>query len=595
MRRDHPRERRTGHALSVMKYLEILKRNRELAALLTDSAYQISVLSNITPGPFKEIMELALRENSIKAYLTIGDYDALVHGSHQAVDANAVIIFWEACNLAPGLHDRIHLMSREDLDALVGRVEGEIAMVLGNLAHVPLVLINCFTSVLFDATPLRREPLNALCRRLNALLEDRLGSNQIMVDLAAVIAEVGLRHAADFRQFQSSMALYSVDFCKAYAQAVVPAFMAAVGRTRKIVVLDCDNTLWAGVLGEDGETGIEMSDMTAKGKVFHEVQTILCGLQRSGVLLALCSKNNSEDVDRLLASHADMVLKEHHLVCKRVNWQDKATNLREIALELNLGLDSFIFVDDSEFELGLVRKELPQVMCINVPRNLSEYPGLMRELRRHVFSLSITSEDGRKTEMYRQEAQRKQHAVRFDSVDEYLASLGLRLAISWGQQIPVARAAQLSQKTNQFNLTTRRYTEADIQRMLADSAYHLAVFSASDRHGDYGITGLAIIRREPAATELAEIETFLMSCRVIARNFEYAFFDEVVRVLEQSGIQKLKAEYLATPKNALVERLYDQLGFELLSASDGEREYQLDVGGFKPRSLNYIETISAGE
>jgi FkbH-like protein len=578
-----------------VKYLEILKRNRELESSLTGNAYQIAVLSNITPGPFKEIMELALRENSINAYLTIGDYDTLVHGSRQAAYANAAIIFWEACNLVPGLHDKIHLMSQEDLDALVGRVEAEIAMVLGNLAQVPLVLINSFTSVLFDATPLRGGALNALCRRLNTLLEGCLGPNQIMVDLTAVIAEVGLRQAADFRQFQSSMALYSVDFCKAYAQAVVPAFMAAVGRARKVVVLDCDNTLWAGVLGEDGETGIEMSDITVKGKVFHEVQTILRGLQRSGVLLALCSKNNSADVDRLLTSHAGMVLQEHHLVCKRVNWQDKATNLREIAQELSLGLESFIFVDDSEFELGLVRKELPQVMCINVPRNLSEYPGLMRGLRRHVFSLSTTPEDARKTEMYRQEAQRKQHAVRFDSMDEYLASLGLRLAISWNEQIPAARAAQLSQKTNQFNLTTRRYTEADIQRMLADPAYSLAVFSASDRHGDYGITGLVIICRERAATEVAEIDTFLMSCRVIARNVEFAFFDEVVRVLKKMGIQKLKAEYLATLKNVLVERLYDQLGFELLSTADGERKYQLDMGSFKPRSLNYIETNSARE
>lgn len=573
-----------------MKYIEILKRNRELASSLTGNGYRITVLSNITPGPLKEVMECALRENSINAQVAVGDYDALVQGSHDAASADAVILFWEACNLAPGLHHGIDLMSREDLDALSGRVEAEIGMVLRNLAHVPLVLINRFTSVLFDGTPLRVGPLNALCRRLNALLEDRLGSNQIMVDLKTIIASVGLQNAADFRQFQSSMALYSLDFCKAYAQAVTPAFMAATGRARKIVVLDCDNTLWAGVIGEDGEAGIEMSDATVKGKIFKEVQTILRSLQRSGVLLALCSKNNAADVEQVLGIHPDMALKDSDFVCKKVNWQDKATNLREIAQELNLGLDSFIFVDDSEFELGLVKKELPQVACLHVPHNLSEYPGLIRGLTHYVFSLSATSEDGRKTEMYRQETQRKQQAAQFDSMDEYLASLGLRLAVLWDKEIPAARAAQLSQKTNQFNLTTRRYTEADIQRMLADSAYTLAAFAVSDRYGDYGIAGLAIVRRDRASIGVAEIDTLLMSCRVIARNVEYAFFDELVRALERLGIQTLKAEYLATPKNAQVAGFYDQLGFELQSGSEEERRYQLNLDRFKSRNLTYIKT-----
>lgn len=565
-----------------------------MGSVLAGDKYEIAILSNITVSQLKEIIELKLRESAINAHVTIGDYDAIVQGSRQAADANATIIFWEACNFVPGFQSKIDLMPSQDIDALADRVEGEIAMVLRNLATAPLVLINRFSSMLFEPTPLAAGPLARLCRRLNSTLESKAGPNHILVDLDAVIAEAGISHAADFRQYQSAMALYSIDFCKAYAKAVVPALMAATGHVRKIVVLDCDNTIWAGILGEDGEDGIEMSDASLKGKVFKEVQTILAGLQKSGVLLALCSKNNPVDVDRVLASHPDMVLGEKNLVCKKVNWRDKVTNLREMAQELNLGLDSFIFVDDSEFELGLIRKDLPQVECIHVPPNLSEYPGMMRKLRHRMLKLSWTVEDSRKTEMYRQENRRKQLSSQFESIEEYLSSLGLQLDISWDMQIPVARAAQLSQKTNQFNLTTRRYTEADIRRMLSDSAFILATFAVSDRYGDYGVVGLTIIRRGGDAGRSAEIDTLLMSCRVIARNVEYAFFDELVRVLKMRGIEKLRAEYLGTAKNSLVSRLYDDLGFELKEISNMDRRYQADLHGLIPRNLDYIRTNSKG-
>lgn len=578
-----------------MKYQDILKRNRELGALLKSERYEISLLSNITVSHFKEIIELALRENSINAQVEIGDYDALVQSSRQLADSRAVILFWEACNLVAGLQSRIDLMSPQDLEALADRVENEIAMVLRNVATVPLVLVNRFSSVLFELTPLAAGPLARLCRRLNSALEAEARPNQVLVDLDAVIADVGIREAADFRQFHSSMALYSLAFCKAYAGAIAPAFLAATGHARKIVVLDCDNTIWSGILGEDGEAGIEMSDLTAKGKVFREVQAILLGMQKNGVLLALCSKNNPADVDQILAAHPDMVLREENLVSKKVNWKDKVTNLREMAMELNLGLDSFIFVDDSEFELGLIRKELPQVACIHVPLNLSEYPGLMRKLRHQMFALSRSDEDDRKTEMYQQENQRKQISARFESIDDYLASLDLQLDISWDGAIPAARVAQLSQKTNQFNLTTRRYTETDIHRMLSDPAYIMAAFAASDRYGEYGVTGLAIVRQDDACGDNAEIDTFLMSCRVIARNIEFAFFEELVRVLKDRGIRKLRGEYLATTKNSLVQYFYDDLGFELQECSDMGKRYLADLGRIMPKGIDYIRMKSKGD
>jgi FkbH-like protein len=577
-----------------MKYLDVIKKNRELGAALQAEKYNISILSNITMNQSKDVIELALREHSINADIEIGDYDAILQNSNQVNNAKAVIVFWEACNFVAGLQSKINIMSEEDIEELAKRVEAEINLLFRNLLNVPLVIINRFSSTLFDSTPLVASTLGRLCKRLNSVLENKAAHNQILVDLDAVIAQVSLSRAVDLRQFQSSKSLYTIEFFQAYAKSIEPAFLAAVGFSKKIIVLDCDNTLWAGILGEDGEAGIEMSDATLRGIAFQEVQTILRGLQKSGVLLALCSKNNLADVEKVFANHPDMILREDHLVCKKVNWLDKASNLREISLELSLGLESFIFLDDSDFELGLIQRELPQVLCIQVPKNLSEYPKLIRELTKKVFRLSKTVEDDRKTEMYHQENQRKKHAVEFESTEQYLASLSLKLSILWDKKIPVARVAQLSQKTNQLNLTTRRYTEADIQKMLGDPTCTLAAFSASDRYGDYGVTGVAIIRLNSEPNNSAEIDTLLMSCRVIARNLEYAFFDEIVRVMRKNSIHKLYGVYIATSKNMLVENLYDKLGMQLIESSGTTRNYLLDLQEFQPRNIDYIATDSDG-
>lgn len=594
MWRNYSREWWSGDGLIDMKYLDIIKKNRELGAALLGEKYNISLLSNITMNQSKDVIELALREHSINADIEIGDYDAILQNSNQVNNAKAVIVFWEACNFVAGLQSKINIMSEEDIEVLAKRVEAEIDLLFRNLLNVPLVIINRFSSTLFDSTPLVASTLGRLCKRLNSVLENKAAHNQILVDLDAVIAQVSLSKAVDLRQFQSSKSLYTIEFFQAYAKSIEPAFLAAAGFSKKIIVLDCDNTLWAGILGEDGEAGIEMSDATLRGIAFQEVQTILRGLQKRGVLLALCSKNNLADVERVFANHPDMILREHHLVCKKVNWQDKASNLREISLELSLGLESFIFLDDSDFELGLIQRELPQVTCVQVPKNLSEYPKLIRELTKKVFRLSKTVEDDRKTEMYHQENQRKKYAVEFESTEQYLASLSLKLTIFWDKKIPVARVAQLSQKTNQLNLTTRRYTEADIQKMLGDPTCTLAAFSASDRYGDYGVTGVVIIRQHSDANNSAVIDTLLMSCRVIARNLEYAFFDEIVRVMREKGIHKLYGVYIATSKNMLVENLYDKLGLQLIESSDTTRNYLLDLLEFQPRNIDYIAADSDG-
>lgn len=574
-----------------LKFTDILKRNHELGQKLTGSEYNIGIISNITINQIKEVLELNLREENINANVITGDYDTIVQDSSHFSQSDTVVVFWEAGNLVEGLHNKAHLMTEEDLDVLVCRVENEIELVLRNLKNTPLVLINKFSSFLFYSDPLRNEPLARLCKRLNAVLESKVTSNQIIVDIEMVFATVGLDKCADFRQFLSSKALYSLEFFKAYTEAVTPALLTATGNSKKILVLDCDNTLWGGILGEDGPFGIRMNDMTSQGKAFLEVQTILRGLRKEGVLLALCSKNNFSDVEQVFLEHPDMILKEEDFVAKKINWLDKATNLRELAIELNLGLDSFVFIDDSAFEIGLIQKELPHVKCIQVPKQLSEYPTLVRRLRSNFFLLSKSVEDERKTKMYQEERHRKANVSQFSSIDEYLRSLQLKLTIYWDADIPVSRVAQMSQKTNQFNLTTRRYTEAEIQRMLADPLYTLAAFSVSDLYGDYGVTGMAVVRNNEEFSNNWVVDSFLISCRVIGRNIEYAFFDELVHTLRTRNINRLHGEYLTTAKNSQVEMFYDTLGFTRTLDKENGKDYMIYLSDYKGQDIKYIDII----
>lgn len=573
-----------------MKLTEIIRRNRELGASLTGEKYNIAILSNITVNQLKEVLELTLREQGINAMVEIGDYDTIVQDSERFSNANAVVIFWEPDNLIDGLSDKIYTLTQLQLLLLQERVQSEIDLVLKNLASTSLVLINEFSSFLFETNVLKNSPLKNLCNSLNTILQGKIADNTILVDTGYVIAKTGIKAAKDLRMFHSSKALYTLDFFKNYANAITPAIKAATGHIKKVIALDCDNTLWGGILGEDGEDNIQMNENTLNGKAYKEVQTILRSLQSEGVLLALCSKNNLADVDKVLSQHPDMILKDEHIIEKRINWQDKASNLRELSVSLNMGLDSFIFIDDSSFEIGLIQKELPQVLCLQVPSNLSEYSSVIRELRKEFFSLSTTAEDHHKTEQYRIEQQRRSQSAQFSSTEEYLASLELVVSIHWKDKIPVPRVSQMTQKTNQFNLTTRRYTEIDISNMRANSDFEIAVLSVTDRYGDYGISGMAIVKLDHKNAS-AKVDSFLMSCRVIGRNVEYTFFDSIVEKLLNDGINTMKAEFIPTAKNKQVENFYESVGMRMLLETELKKDYAMTLEEYKPKKIAYITVL----
>ena len=337
-------------------------------------------------------------------------------------------------------------------------------------------------------------------------------------------------------------------------------------KRKKCLVLDLDNTLWGGVLGEDGVYGIKLGG-DYPGKAFLLFQESILELSKSGIILAICSKNNEDDVMEVWQKHPLMVLKKDHFATWRINWQDKATNIQDIANELNIGLDSFVFIDDNPSERELIRQALPMVEVPEFPAHPYELPIFIQEIVEKYFRVySLTSEDRRKTEQYIANRKRAQTQHSFKDFESYLVSLEIQIAIAPASDFNIHRIAQLTQKTNQFNLTTRRYTESDIRSRLQDG-WKIWCISVKDRFGDDGITGAILINGDM-------IDSFLISCRVLGKRIEESFICTILNLLKNQGIKTIRAQYIPTTKNALVNCFYDQIGFSCIADHDGIKEYE---------------------
>lgn len=398
--------------------------------------------------------------------------------------------------------------------------------------------------------------------------------NILVHDTAALAADLGYSRWFDPRLWYLTRCRLSREGMKALAQSTVALLRGWKGQIRKVVALDLDNTLWGGIIGEDGLEGISLGE-EGLGLAFAEFQDELLNLMRKGILLALCSKNNEEDALAVMRRHPSMRLKEDHFAARRVNWQDKAANLRELAEELNLGLDSFVFIDDNPAERTLVRSELPEVLVPEWPQDPTQYRTSLLDLaRQHLLKISLTDEDRARTSLYRVEGERRSLLESAGgNLEHYYRSLEMVARIGHADSFTIPRIAQLTQKTNQFNLTTRRYSEADI-RALSKSPDALVLWlGLSDRFADNGIVGVLILRR--ISTVEWFIDSFLLSCRVIGRTVENALVGYACDLLADRSAELLQGEYRRTSKNSVAANVYRDLGFEFAGEQDGFTQWNL--------------------
>lgn len=340
-------------------------------------------------------------------------------------------------------------------------------------------------------------------------------------------------------------------------------------KRKKCLVLDLDNTLWGGVLGEEGIEGIKIGG-DYPGKAFLYWQEALLELSKSGVILTVCSKNNEQDVLDAWEKNPFIVLKKEHFAAYRINWTDKATNIKELAQELNIGLDSFVFVDDNPTERELIKQMLPMVEVPEFPAQPYELMPFFKQLVEDFFKVySVTDEDKKKTEQYKQNAARAQAQNAFADFDSFLESLDIQITIEAANEFNIQRIAQMTQKTNQFNLTTHRYTDADV-RGFVESGWKVWCISVADKFGDNGITGAIMVKHD------GEIDTFLLSCRILGKGIEIAFVKKILAMLSATGLETLTAKYQPTAKNAQVKEFWEKAGFTCVAENeDGSKDYSL--------------------
>lgn len=441
-----------------------------------------------------------------------------------------------------------------------------------------------------------RDP-SSLSRRvhaLNARFADVAPATVSFVDCDQLAASVGKQTWFSPRYWYTARQAVSLACIPLLARHTAAVIAARVGTSRKCLVLDLDGTLWGGVLGEDGVDGVVMGE-GATGEAFSAFQRQVKQLKERGVILAVCSKNNPADVDEVFARRAEMVLARDDFAVLRVGWEDKPSQLQAIAAGLRIGVDSLVFADDNPAECELVRQLLPDVDVLELPAEPAEYGRVLASYA-HFESLPLTHEDRERAASYQSRAHAAELEQSASSLEEFWRSLHMSMTVDRLADATTARAAQLIGKTNQFNLTLRRHTTAEVEAMAADPAWIGLCFRLADRFGDHGFVGLLLAHQEG---DLLNIDTFLMSCRVIGRTVEDQMLSVLVGEAQRRGCTSLRGHFLKGPKNDLVSGLYPRLGFSdaepstLGLADEDCASYVLSLDHARP-SPGFISVVADG-
>lgn len=407
--------------------------------------------------------------------------------------------------------------------------------------------------------------------KLNYLLAEaaREAGNVRLIDLEPIRAHMGYDAFHDPKLYAIAKMPISTQALPAVASRVVDAILARKGRFHKCAIVDLDNTLWGGVIGDDGLEGIQIGEL-GQGHAFTEFQTWLKELKNRGVMLAVCSKNDEANAKEPFLRHPEMVLKLDDFSAFVANWEDKASNIRRIQKELNIGLDSMVFFDDNPFERNLVRTMLSEVEVPELPEDPAEYTAFAR--MQNLFDTnSYSDEDRVRTERYLAEKSRTELSAGIDNYDDYLKALDMKAVCAPFDAFHIPRIAQLTQRSNQFNLRTVRYSEQEIEEIAANPRYITRYYTLRDRFGEHGL--IAVVILEKRENELF-VNEWLMSCRVLKRGMEQFIADSILRAAREAGVARVVGEYIPTPKNAMVKDLYASMGFRPLG--DGLYEARVD-------------------
>ena len=416
----------------------------------------------------------------------------------------------------------------------------------------------------------------------------RSAKNVLLNDVDFLAASIGRSQWLDPRLWNMAKIPCRLEHLPRLAQSLLDTVLAAAGRFAKCVVLDLDNTLWGGVIGDDGLEGIALGEFD-EGEAFVGFQKFIRELKRRGILLAVVSKNDHANAILPFREHPFMALREDDVSAFVANWDNKADNIQIVQKTLNIGFDSFVFLDDNPFERNIVREYVPDVVVPELPEDPSSFLEILAEL--NLFETASFSEaDLQRAAQYREEAQREIVKTQFTNVNDYLASLGMQIRLEWFNPFNLPRIAQLIQRSNQFNLMTRRYGEAACEAMMRDASFVPLTLKLADKFGDYGLISIVILK--PAGDDL-EIDEYLMSCRVLQRGVESFAMNNIFAYAERVGAKRVVGHYIPTAKNDMVKDFFKNFGFEKV-ADNGPAgsKWALDIGAYRKREVFMTQTVN---
>ena len=483
----------------------------------------------------------------------LGKYNKIKNQEHNSLATNEMELIENLySNLTENLNAKIIYYNYTEIDDAV----------FGNYANA------IESSFLFQLRKLNYELMHFAARNANLFL----------CDLSSIHNQVGKLNFFQPSVYINTEMVLNIDVLPLIADKTLALISAMNGKFKKCVILDLDNTTWGGIIGDDGIENIQIGSLGI-GKAFSEFQYWIKKLKNRGIIVAVCSKNTESVAREPFEKHPEMVLKMEDIAVFVANWENKADNIRNIQSILNIGFDSMVFLDDNPFERNMVRENLPDVCVPELPEDPADYLEYLYEL--NLFeTVSFSNEDAERTKLYQIEAKRNSVQKKFANEDDFLKNLDMISLVEPFTKFNTPRVSQLSQRSNQFNLRTVRYGDADIERLSTDSNYFTFSFTLEDKFGDNGLICVIILQKE--SPKVLFIDTWFMSCRVLKRGMENFVLNTLVETAKENGFTTLKGEYLQTPKNEMVKDHYLNLGFK-----QNNTFWELDINSYENKK-NFI-------
>ncbi|MEO6225839.1 MAG: HAD-IIIC family phosphatase [Sphingomicrobium sp.] len=581
----------SSHAIIFQRTLgRLLTQGADLAPL---SSFRLAILPSFTMDTIAGMIPAACARHGVAVDVAIAEFDQIVQTAFNP-DAEVFrerpdgVLFlfdhrWIGLDrVAPSDDgsDRIDL-AIDRLRTCVRRIREQFSAqcILSTIAAPPGTLFGSLERALPAAMRFNIDRFN------QALVVLAAEERAILFDVAALAEQAGTARWFDPVAWYLYKIPFSADCSGLFADWLGRLLGAVRGKSRKCLVLDCDNTLWGGVIGDDGIENIVIGSGSGLGESFADVQQLALDLKARGILLAVCSKNNLENARLPFAEHPDMLIRESDIAVFQANWTDKPTNLEAIADALQIGLDSLVLLDDNPAERAQVRAALPMVAVPELPADPAYYAHYLSSAG-YFEALTFSDEDRKRSDSYSANVERTELREQLRDLGDYLSALDMVLSTRPFDAVGRQRIAQLINKSNQFNVATRRYTEAEVERFERDPDIFTMQVRLRDKYSDYGMIGVCIATTSENDATAWDVDTWLMSCRVLGRKVEEAMLQTLVGAAREAGKMTIRARYLRTAKNNMVADLFDRLGFERIDeTSDGDRTYCLDVEGVELEKL----------